>query len=79
MITEHQKLDLLKIEQTNNIAGYLVFFESCNKVVFFSATKLNEIKPKESLKPENGVYVGTQVAIDLMLLFNLNNGSTNPS
>lgn len=68
-ITPHQVESLLKIQETKNEAGYLIFFEKINQVVFFPASQLSSLKPRQSLKPQEGILIGSILAFNLSLLF----------
>lgn len=65
-ITPHQLEALLSVESKGGVAGYVVYFRSTSEIIWFSASKLNSISKGESLKPVEGVLLGT--------LFNLNFG-----
>jgi len=69
LIVDHQVESLMRIQQTNQTAGYLVFFEKCNRVVFYFASQLIALKPRESLKPDDGINIGSMLALNLSLLF----------
>jgi len=68
-ITPHQLDELLKIELNGGIAGYIVYFRETNEIVWFSSSKLNSISRGESLKPEEGVLLGSRFSIRFGALF----------
>ncbi len=57
-LTSHQVLSLKEIEDQGFIAGYLVYFSELERVVFYSATQLSQMRFRQSLKPENGIQCG---------------------
>jgi recombination protein U len=66
----HQVKKLHKIMQmTGNLTGYLVYFQTDNKVIFFDALKLNETKKGSSLKVDDGLLLGELSKMDLKGLF----------
>jgi penicillin-binding protein-related factor A (putative recombinase) len=64
-VKEHQATALHGKESINGMAGYVVWFRSLDKVVFYSATKLLSIKFGEGLSPEDGISLGTLQTMDL--------------
>ena len=72
MVTSHQVADLAKLEAHGHFAGYLVNFTKTNQIVWFSATQLKQLTEGMSLKPSDGLLLGTEGAFDLKLLFKLN-------
>lgn len=56
-LTMHQVMSLQKISKSIN-SGYVVFFRDKDKVVFFSAEKLNLLKRRESLSADDGLLLG---------------------
>lgn len=57
----HQLPDLIKFFQNGNgcnNAGFVVFFITLKQIIFYDVFKLDKIKPRESLKPEDGWYLG---------------------
>lgn len=69
MITDHQLSSLLELERQGFRAGYVVFFRGIDRVVFFSATQLNSLFPRESLKPGQGMDLGSALTLELLPLF----------
>jgi penicillin-binding protein-related factor A (putative recombinase) len=68
-ITDHQVDSLFKIHSLGFTAGYVVQFREHNKTVFFRADQLYALPKRKSLKPEDGVSLGTSTTIDLSLIF----------
>lgn len=64
-LTDHQIESLGKVRNQGFLSGYIVNFESLKKVVFFDTKKLKNLRPYESLSPEDGVLIGDQSAISL--------------
>ena len=62
-ITQHQVTELLKLERKGHRAGYVVNFKNLNTVRFFSASQLASLRPRESLKPDDGLDLGTSYRI----------------
>ena len=58
-ITEHQLLSLLDMEANNCTAGYVVYFRGKNRIVFYSAGTLNQVRPGKPLQPDDGQDLGT--------------------
>lgn len=50
---------LIKCEHQGHKAGYIVNFSELDTVVFFSATSLTGLKPRSSLKPGDGIIIGS--------------------
>ena len=71
MLTPHQVMSLRQIEATNHIAGYLVFFRECDRIVFFSASSLTTLTHGSGLGPEHGLNLGTELDFKLSHLFTL--------
>lgn len=65
--TEHQIQSLAECEKRGHTAGYLVNFELINQIVFFSASKFKALS-RGSLKPEDGICLGTEMTFDLKRL-----------
>ena len=59
MITVHQVLSLLDMENNGVRAGYIVYFRKVNQIVFLSATQLALLRPLQSLTPADGMNLGT--------------------
>ena len=57
----HQVPFLLKFYENGNgcrAAGFIVFFLTDKKVVFFNCIQLDAVKPRGSLVPADGLYLG---------------------
>jgi len=57
-ITRHQAQKLDEIEREGMVAGYLVHFRTTDDVVLIPAHRLMELKPRDSLGPDDGVWLG---------------------
>ena len=57
-ITQHQIQKLDELEREGMVAGYLIHFRTTDDVVFLHAASLMELKPRESLGPKDGVWLG---------------------
>lgn len=68
-ITQHQLQILSLLESKGVKAGYIIYFRTPNLVVWFSASKLNSINKGQSLKPQDGVQLGSRHSITLGFLF----------
>lgn len=65
-MTNFKQVDeLMKLEAAWQIAGYLVRFEKANKVVFFIASQLRNLKPREGLQRAQGIELGTNMDFDI--------------
>lgn len=69
MVKTHQIESLAKLEAMGNKAGYLVLFQECNKVVFFKASLLKNLQSRESLGPEMGKMLGSELNFNLKMIF----------
>jgi len=58
-ITPHQIEILKRLTLKGATAGYIVYFRPFNKVIWFSASLLYELNSGESLKPEQGILLGS--------------------
>lgn len=58
-IKEHQLNALLRKERAGCLGGYVVYFRTLNRIIFFPAWKLATVRRLESLKPEDGMDLGT--------------------
>lgn len=67
--TDHQIRELSHLESHGHKSGYIVLFSTSSEVVFFSASKLKAMKPRESLGVEDGVILGTEMNFDLRKIF----------
>lgn len=65
MLSEHQIKSLIAIYRSGVSAGYIVWFRKIDKVVYFRASQLNSLKPRESLKPEDGIQLGFSISFSL--------------
>lgn len=63
----HQLQNLLEASKAGP-AGYLVNFETIKAVVFFSAHKLDSVKKQSSLKPADGLFLGSTSDFNLKLI-----------
>lgn len=66
--TPHQLYWLRRIEVSGNIAGYVVNFREQNQTVFFTAGQLSGLRPRQSLKPDDGILIGNNQDINLDLV-----------
>lgn len=57
-ITQHQIQKLDELQREGMVAGYLVHFRTTDDVVLFSADQLMNLRPRESLAPEHGIWLG---------------------
>ena len=62
--------NLLKLEKTGNISGYIVNFREQSKTVFFSSKQLSGLKPRCSLSPDDGILIGNNQEINLEAVTN---------
>jgi penicillin-binding protein-related factor A (putative recombinase) len=60
MIKLHQVISLINLHDELIPSGYLVWFRDIDQMVFFDAKKLYHLKRRESLKPEDGLMLGTK-------------------
>lgn len=56
---KHHQLRFLEDCSEAGPSGYLVFFEKTNEVVFFSSDKLSGCTKGQSLKPKDGLVLGS--------------------
>lgn len=59
LIKQHQVQKLLELEQQNFRSGYVIFFDTVDRVEFFSASQLMAVKRRESLKSGEGMFLGS--------------------
>lgn len=64
-LKRHQVDFLCPFEQQQIDAGYVVFFQNQNAVVYFKATQLKALKRGESLSLSDGVMLGSQYEFNL--------------
>ena len=64
MVNQKQIEHLLKLENEWLVSGYMVLFKKLDKVIFFTATQLNDLKPGQGLKPDQGQYLGSMLSFD---------------
>lgn len=57
-VTQHQIQKLDELQREGMVAGYLVHFRSSDDVVLLHADRLMKLKPRESLTPKDGVWLG---------------------
>lgn len=69
MITQHQIKHLHDLEVAGHLSGYIVNFTKHNKIVFFKASDLKKLQEKQSLGPQDGEIIGSEMTFDLKLLF----------
>lgn len=68
-IDNDQMMNLLKCENHVHRSGYLIYFRTENRICFFSATSLLDLKHRDSLKSNEGLFLGTRFTLDLGILF----------
>lgn len=68
-ITSHQVHWLSLIEAKGLKAGYIVHFQKTDDVVFFKASDLDKLRPKESLSKEKGQDLKALKTLDFSHLF----------
>lgn len=68
-LTPHQVEILEKIDSHMFTSGYIVNFSELNKTIFFSGILIGSMGQRASLKPEDGVCIGTNKDIDVNLIF----------
>ena len=71
LIKQHQVRKLLELEQQNFCAGYVIYFDTVDRIEFFTATQLIAVKRRESLKVGEGLLLGSVQNFSLLPLFNL--------
>ena len=67
-IKTNQVEPLSEFEAMGFVSGYVIEFKQYNKTSFFSAGHLLRMKPRESLKPEQGLIIGEGNDVNLDLL-----------
>lgn len=77
MVNIDQILSLIGKEQTGHTSGYIVNFETEDKVIFFPASKLWALKRGQSLDPSEGITIGNYKDINLDILLKGNSDATN--
>lgn len=63
-INQDQLSELLRIENSGHVAGFVIEFRQVNKVCFASASKLALLTLRESLKWSDCVDLGPNIEID---------------
>lgn len=58
MITDHQVNSLMTMENAQNLAGYVVWYRDVDKIMFFTASSLKHLRPKQSLDLNDGIFLG---------------------
>lgn len=71
MIKMHQVVSLLNFYDNKIPSGYLVWFRDVNQMIFFDAKKLYHLKRRESLKPSDGINLGSSSKFSLNPVLNL--------
>lgn len=69
-IKPHQAEILYRLQKSKISAGYLVWFRPVDKVVFFMASQLIELKKGCSLKVMDGLCVGSAKELNFEGIFN---------
>jgi penicillin-binding protein-related factor A (putative recombinase) len=65
----HQLYHLARVENAGFRSGYVVYFQETDEVVFFSASQLAKLKRGDSLKPDDGLQLGSALTLTLLPLF----------
>lgn len=65
----HQLDWLSKIERRGRQAGFLVLFRESNELVWFKASRMEMVKRRESLDPNDGLNLGPFYTADLTKIF----------
>jgi hypothetical protein len=68
LVSAHQVDALAKIHR-HQIAGYLIYFRAVDKIVFFDAKELADLKDGTSLRHDGGVFVGDSLIWNLPAIF----------
>lgn len=64
----HQAMSLMRFESIGIVAGYLIYFVPVNRVCFYFASELLNLKSRQSLKSDNGIFLGGNDDFDLSLV-----------
>lgn len=70
-LKSHQVNSLYNLEMQNVVAGYVIYYRDINQVIFYKASILRALKQRDSLKLDQGLYLGKEQEIDLNLLLHL--------
>lgn len=68
-VTPHQLFHMLRCHEAGARAGYIVYFQTLDRIVFFAVEKLNALTKGQSLKPEDGISLGSALTLTLLPLF----------
>jgi hypothetical protein len=68
-LTPHQVEALVNLSKKGVFAGYIVYFRGIDKIVWFEALKLSALNPRESLKPTDGVLLGSRFNFNFRGIF----------
>lgn len=69
MINREQVNTLIGLECEGQIAGFLVYFEVHNRIIFFRASLMFNMTPGSSLHHMQGIDCGTQLRSNLIKIF----------
>ena len=70
-LTRHQVAILHRTQMDKVPSGYAVLFEPLKLWVFFDADTLNRLSPRESLKPKDGLELGSELQADMTRIYSL--------
>jgi penicillin-binding protein-related factor A (putative recombinase) len=68
--TPHQIKELMEIEKLGHLAGYVVYYSELNRIVFYHSYKLVRLQIGKSVKPEDGVSLGSLQDLSLVSVLN---------
>lgn len=68
-LTEHQVTALAELKAAGNAAGYLVYYRQIDLAVWYDVALLQALRPRQSLKPEDGVNLGGLLSLQLDRIF----------
>ena len=69
-ITPHQLDSLFALECQGIRAGYLIWFRETDQISFVKASALKALKPRCSLKAEDGLIIGSRIDFDMRTIIN---------
>jgi penicillin-binding protein-related factor A (putative recombinase) len=68
-IVAHQLKSLRRCERHAHLAGYMVWHRDVDALVFYTASILHKLKPRESLNPTLGHHLGSLHTANIARLF----------
>jgi hypothetical protein len=67
--TSRQVLTLIRAIEFGTMSGFVIWFRTCDKIVFVDALKIGKMEPRTSINAADGLLLGSSEKLNLGLLW----------